>query len=292
MAVARCAIAADLQRSPLRATHWRLPAYLRICGGPVRRNNFPLTRRIMMTEFRKRAFVGILSLASAGLMSVGCSSSSSTTDGGSTGTAGTTGTSSAGTTGTGTAGTTGTVACAAASAALITNFAVDGGAAQVGKPYLGAAATLTAPTASAATGALVMTFATGAATATDNYAYVGLPFNACVDASTYTGVTFNISGTLSAGCTIQSSTVDKEHSATTNGGTCTAANCYASDAIFTLPATAMDVSVPFSTQTGGGAAVGAAVVDPTEILNVQWQINVPTAGCTGTVTVNNVSFTN
>jgi len=256
-----------------------------------------------MTEFRKRAFVGILSLASAGLMSVGCSSSSSTTDGGSTGkagttgstgTAGTTGTGSAGTTGTGTgtAGTTGTVACAAASAALITNFAVDGGAAQVGKPYLGAAATLTAPTASAATGALVMTFATGAATATDNYAYVGLPFNACVDASTYTGVTFNISGTLSAGCTIQFSTVDKEHSATTNGGTCTAANCYASDAIFTLPATAMDVSVPFSTQTGGGAAVGAAVVDPTEILNVQWQINVPTAGCTGTVTVNNVSFTN
>lgn len=256
-----------------------------------------------MTEIRKRAIVGIVGLVSAGLFSMGCSSSSSGSDAGSTGKAGTSGTGSAGTTGTGTgsagttgtgtgsAGTSGTVACAAASAALITNFVADGGAAQVGTPYLGAATGLTAPTASSATGALVMTFATGAATATNNYAYVGLPFNHCVDASTYTGVTFNISGTLSTGCTIQFSTVDKEHSTTTNGGTCTAANCYASDAPFTLPAAAMDIAVPFASQVGGGADPTAAVVDPSGILNVQWQINVPVAGCTGTVTVNSVTFT-
>jgi pilus assembly protein FimV len=243
-----------------------------------------------MTEIRKRAFVGIVGLVSAGLFSVGCGSSSNTTGtAGSSGSAGTSGgggtTGSAGTTG---AGGTTVAACAAAPAALITDFGT--GTAQVGTAYKGAAASLTAPTFDTSTGALVMTFATGAATATDNYAYVGLPFNACVDAHAYTGVKFNIMGTLSTGCTIQFSTVDKEHSTTTNGGTCAATSCYASSSAFTLPSAATDVTVAFASQTGGGADTGAAVVDPTEILNVQWQINVPTAGCTGTVTVDNVTF--
>ncbi len=94
------------------------------------------------------------------------------------------------------------------------------------------------------------------------YLGVGYPFNACVNASAYTGVKFNISGTLTTGCTIQFSVVDKQHSTVANNGTCTEANCYASAKIFPLPATATDVTVLFSEQTGGGAAVGAAAGRP------------------------------
>ena len=107
-------------------------------------------------------------------------------------------------------------------------------------------------------------------------------------------MTFTASGTLSAGCTIQFSVVDKEHSTVANNGTCTEANCYASSKIFALPATPSPVTIKFTDQAGGGAAATAAAVDPTEILNVQWQLNVPAApdagGCTGTFTIDNVAF--
>lgn len=251
-----------------------------------------------MTEIRKRAFVGLLGL---GLISIGCGSSggsgtggTSGSTGGSTGTGGTHTTGTGGTTG-GTGGTTGGAgssgSCAAASAALITDFSATG-VSQVGAFYDGADTGLAKPTV-ATTAGLAVTLDTGAPSTQYPYAYVGLPFKACVDASTYTGVKFNISGSLT-GCTIQFSVVDKEHSTATNGGTCTVASCYPSAKIFTLPATATDVSVAFADQTGGGADPSAAAVDPSEILNVQWQVNVATGdaatGCSGSFTVNNISF--
>ena len=267
-----------------------------------------------MKDIRQRAFVGFIGLAAAGLLSFGCSSSSpSSGTGGSTGhTGGTTGT---GGTGTGTGGEAtggssaggaggGASACAAPTAALITDFSGTGS--QVGSPYKGADTGLTAPTVDTSGSSMVITLATGEPTTMYPYAFVGLPFNACVDAHTYTGVKFTASGTLSpAGCTVQFSVVDKEHSTPTNNGTCTASNCYASSKIFTLPSTATDVSVAFTDQTGGGADPSAAAVDPTEILNVQWQFNVAHGtkadggaadaaatggGCTGTVTIDNVTF--
>ena len=232
-----------------------------------------------MTEIRTRAFVGmfgVLGLCAVGLTSIGCGSESNAT-----GKAGSTG-------GGGTTGST----CTAATAALITDF--GSGTAQVGTPYLGAQAGLTAPTVSTASGALDITLATGAPTMMYPYAYAGLPFNACTSASTYTGVKFKASGTLNTGCTIQFSTVDKAHSTMANNGTCPVADgCYASAKIFTLPATAEDVTVLFADQTGGG--VGGATpapppVTPSEVLNVQWQFNVPTDGCTGSVKIDDVTF--
>lgn len=255
-----------------------------------------------MTDIRKLAFVGLMGLGLATLGSAGCSSSSgSSGTGGSTGTGGTgTGTGgtslTGGTTGAGTGGTAGgaAAACPATPSAVIVDFSGDASAAQVGTPYKGADTGLTVPTVSTTTGALVVDVATGPASTTYPYAYVGLPFNACVDGSAYTGVTFTASGTLSAGCTIQFSVVDKEHSTTANNGTCTVANCYASSKIFTLPATPTPVTVAFTDQSGGGANAGAAAVDPTEILNIQWQLNVPAApdagGCTGNFTIDDVMF--
>jgi hypothetical protein len=255
-----------------------------------------------MKELRQRAFVGLglVGLLSTGLAWMGCSSGSGSSGtggssgatGGSTGSGGTGGGEVGGTSGGGAGG--GAVACAVPTSATITDF---GSTTQVSSPYKGADTGLTVPTVDTSGGKLVVTVDTGSPTTQYPYAYVGLPFNACVDASSYTGVKFNISGTLNAGCTIQFSAVDKEHSTPGNGGTCTAANCYASSKIFTLPSTDTDVSVAFADQTGGGADSTAAAVDPTEILNVQWQLNVPVAvgdagggGCQGSFTVNSVSF--
>ena len=186
------------------------------------------------------------------------------------------------------------MACPATTAAAITDFSGDAGVSQVGTAYKGADTGLTPPTVSTSTGALVVNVATGPASTTYPYAYVGLPFNACVSGAAYTGVTFTASGTLSAGCTIQFSVVDKEHSTVANNGTCTVASCYASSKVFPLPATPTPVTIKFTDQTGGGADATAAPVDPTQILNIQWQLNVPAGadagGCTGSFTIDNVAF--
>jgi hypothetical protein len=204
----------------------------------------------------------------------------------------------------GTAGVTGTgggSACTtvAAGAGAISSFMDGGASVGIGTPYAGAQSGLTSPTFDSSSGALVLTFNTGVPTMQYPYAYVGIPFNACVNASAFTGVKFTASGSLSAGCTIQFSTLDKGHNTVANMGTCSAASCYPSSKIFTLPATAGDVTVNFLDQTGGGANAGAPVVDPTEITGIQWQINPvgPAAAdagggmsCTGTVTIDNVTF--
>jgi len=243
-----------------------------------------------MTDIRTRAFAGIVGLAVAGLLSVGCSSSSGGTGtGGTGGSAGTTG--SAGTSGGG--GTGGAAACVPPTAALITDFGTTS-TSQVGTIYKGADTGLTAPTTDTSSGALVINIDTGVPSTMYPFAYVGLPLNSCTDATSYTGVKFNISGTLNSACTIQFSAVDKEHSTVADNGTCTASSCYPSSKIFTLSSTPTDVMVLFTDQTGGGANAGAATLDATELLNVQWQFNVPTAdgsgGCVGMVTIDNVSF--
>ncbi|HEY8923984.1 MAG TPA: hypothetical protein VIU64_06360, partial [Polyangia bacterium] len=172
-------------------------------------------------------------------------------------------------------------------AALITDFTADG---QVGPVYKGADTGLMAPTVTT-DGSLVMTIDTGMPSGMYPYAYVGMGFKFCFDASEYKGVTFKASGMLSTGCTIQFSTVDKEHNKTTDMGTCTAASCYASSKVFELASSPTAVTVNFADQIGGGADPGAAVVDPTQITAIQWQVNVPaTMGCTGTVTIDDVSF--
>lgn len=222
-------------------------------------------------------------------------SGGSTGSGGSeSGSGGSTG--SGGDSGSGSGGSTAS-ACAAASADLITDF--GSGTAQVGAAYFGADMGLNKPMVDATSGALVITLDTGEGTTETSaypYAYIGLPFNACVDASTYTGVKFTISGTISDGCTLQFSTVDKEHNEPSNNGTCdktmtSGGACYASAKSFTLTSDPTDVTINFADQLNGGAAADAKVVDPTEILGVQWQFNVPVGKtCTAMVTIDNVNF--
>ena len=164
-------------------------------------------------------------------------------------------------------------------------------------PYFGADTGLTKPVVDTSSGALTIMLDSGMATTMYPYAYAGLPFSACTDASAYKGVKFNISGTISSGCTIQFSTVDREHNTVANNGTCdpsTATNmsCYASSMVFSLPSDAGDVTVNFADQMGGGADPNAAAVDATQILGIQWQFNIPADGsCTAMVTIKNVSFT-
>lgn len=170
---------------------------------------------------------------------------------------------------------------------LITDFSADG---QVGPIYQGAQMGLTAPMPKTDSGALVFDLDIGSTTMMYPYAYVGTGFKACLDASEYKGVTFKASGTLSAGCTIQFSTVDKEHNMVKDGGTCTADSCYASSKVFMLASDPTDVTVNFADQTGGAPA-DAKVVDPTQITAIQWQLNPTMAdGCKGTVTIDDVKF--
>lgn len=232
--------------------------------------------------------------SSGGSTGSGGSSSSggSTASGGSTGSGGTS-SGSGGDSGSGSGGSSGS-SCAAVAADLITDF--GSGTYPVSMPYAGAASDLTAPTATVADGALTIDLDSGTSAMMYPYAYVGLPFVACQDASAYKGVKFTISGTLSDMCSIQFSTVDKEHNLVKDNGTCDPAmtsgmSCYASSKIFALSADPTDVTVNFADQTGGGAAADAAVVDPTQILGIQWQLNPPAMGmCKAMVTIKNVMF--
>ena len=237
-------------------------------------------------------------------LTAGCSSDSggTTATGGNTGTGGTGGTAG---NGSGTGGTAGGSSatggnggtqggsCTAASGALISDFSGTGGLVS-GDAYTGGDADGTvAPTADAASGSLVITLNGGDSTNAYPYAYIGLGLDTCTDASAYTSVTFMASGTITGtGCTIQFSVVDKEHNTVANGGTCTAASCYAGGQVFPLAATPTAVTLNFADQPLGGQDAGVtAGVDPTQVLSVQWQVNPPSGtGCTGTVTIDDVMF--
>jgi hypothetical protein len=237
-----------------------------------------------MTEIRKRAFVGIVGLVSAGLFSMGCSSSSSSTDGGAgtTGHAGTSG-GTAGTTGsggaTGSAGTTGTggssAACTAApTSGLIADFMGDGGIEIMGG--LSAYGGVAAPTHTDANGTFEI-MENNPAGAAAQYVGTVLYFSNCVDASAFSGVEFTLSGSV-AGCSIQYSTNDVQHddmSTDPKGGCTLGSACYSPQAsITTVPTTATPVMEPFITTAGGNPS---APTDPTKLTGIQWQFTIAPA---------------
>lgn len=272
-----------------------------------------------MTEIRKRAFVGIVGLVSAGLFSMGCSSSSSTTgSGGTTGHAGTTG-STAGTTGsggaTGSAGATGTggagntVGCAASDApasADIADFTSNDAGIQA-MDGIFTYGDIPKPTYSIA-GNQVNVMDSIQISSAAHYQGFGLYFNGnaagtdCVDAHTYTGIQFDLSGTLTGvGCTMQFSILDSEHADPTtstpadpkSGGI---KGDYAPQlAITTLTSAPTTLKVPYSTPAGG---MPSAAVDPTKLTGVQWQLSVPVATdggateCDWNINITNVKFYN
>jgi hypothetical protein len=270
-----------------------------------------------MTEIRKRAFVGIVGLVSAGLFSMGCSSSSGGTgSGGTTGHAGTSG-GTAGTTGsggaTGSAGATGTggavAGCAAsdvpASATIATFISADGGVQAMDGIF--SYGDTPKPTYSIANNEVNIMDSVQIGSA-PHYQGFGLYFNGntagtdCVDAHAYTGIQFDISGTLTGvGCTMQFSILDSEHADPT---TSTPADPKAGGikgdyapqlAISSLTSNPTTLKVPYSTPAGG---MPAAAVDPTKLTGVQWQLSVPAATdggateCDWNINIANVMFYN
>jgi hypothetical protein len=274
-----------------------------------------------MTDFRKMAFVGLVSLGLATVGSTGCSSSSSSTGtGGSTGSGGT----SSGTGGSHTGGSTGTggaagatVGCAAsdvpASPDIATFATADGGiTAMFGTFTYG---DTPAPIFSI-DGGMVTVTDTVQIDAKNHYQGFGLYFNGnsagtdCVDGHTYTGVQFDMSGSLvGTGCTMQFSINDSEHadSSVLKDPTMPALGpndpkaagpkgSYAPQLAITstqLTATSTPIKVPFTGTAGGSPATP---VDPTKLTGVQWQMTVPIAAdggateCAWTLNLKNVKF--
>jgi hypothetical protein len=294
-----------------------------------------------MTDFRKLAFVGLMGL---GLVSVGCASKSS--DGGTGGSNGSGGSSakggsngsggssakggsggssssggsngSGGTSSTGTGGATATVGCAMsdvpASAEIATFSSADGGIASMYGTYT-----------YGSTPAPTFTIGTGMVTVTDivqvaggpHYNGFGLYMNGnsggtdCVDASSFTGVQFDLSGSLTGtGCAMVFSINDSEHADMTNGTPPDPKaggpkGSYAPQLAITssqLTTAVQTIKVPF-TGTGSpsfanGAASPATAIDPMKLTGIQWQLATPTPAtgdgaateCDWTINLANIKF--
>jgi hypothetical protein len=247
-----------------------------------------------MNRTKTNLMVGMFGIAAVGLMAAtqGCSSTSSS--GGTGGGGGHIVTGSGGSDGGSLSD--GSAACTKITTPLIADFGADGGAGLVtGGAFAFQQSPLMPATFDTSTGALKATFNTGAPTGMYPYAGFGLGFPTCSDVTAFTGVKFNISGTLSAGCTIQFSLTDRVHTTLGTGfGTCTVANgCYAGNKGFTLPATPTDMTILFSDITTAGVPA-TPIVSPDEATGVQWQLNVAggdgSGGCVGDVTIDNVTL--
>ncbi len=258
-------------------------------------------------------------LALAALAPSACSSTNGGGSGGSTGTTATTGTTSTGTTtgttsgGGGTTGTTTTttgtsttttssgsttVGCAMSDAptgATILGSTDDGGLSiNGGLTNYGGAAAPTVTTDS--TGTLTIAESGTAGTAPQ---YVGgvvyMSGNAtgtdCVNASTYTGVEFTVSGTTSTNCTISFSINDSEHTAVsaTDPKASGAAGSYSGSVPVTPTSTPTQQKVTFASIVGG---MPATALDPTKLEAIQWQFTIPpgTGTCDSTLTITGISF--
>jgi hypothetical protein len=283
-----------------------------------------------MTDIRKWAFVGLMSLGAA---SIGCASNNNSTGtGGSNGSGGSSSTGSGGSSSTGSGGSSSTgsggssstgsggsggaaVGCqmsdAPASATIAEFSSADAGvAAMFGTFVYG---DTPKPTGTVGTGSVNVTD-TVAMTATAHYQGFGIYFNGnaagtdCLDGSSYTGIQFDLSGTLTGtGCQMVFSINDAEHGVA--GGTdpkpSGPAGSYSPQLAITssqITSTAMTIKVPFtgsgSPAFSNGAASPATAVDPMKLTGVQWQMAVPAASgdaggaCDWNVNISNVKFYN
>lgn len=125
-----------------------------------------------------------------------------------------------------------------------------------------------------------------------SYAGVGLYFagTTCLDASSYTGVQFDLSGNL-GGCALalgSASSADLDAVVNPGRGSCSssAGACYGPAASVAPGATT--VRVPFASLSGG---MPVGPLDPATLVTVQWQLAPPASGaCSADFTVSNVSF--
>jgi hypothetical protein len=128
---------------------------------------------------------------------------------------------------------------------------------------------------------------------TTQYAGFGIFFDTCVDATlaAYSGVKFTVSGSLSAGCSMQFAHNFSQDAYYVGDpkGSCTAgaSQCYAPSTALTVGAVPANVTVGFGEVTGGNPITA---VDATRLTGPQWQFNVPPAGCTADIVLDDVTF--
>jgi hypothetical protein len=259
--------------------------------------------------------------------STGTAGTSGTGKGGTTGTAGTGqgqagtmgggGNSSGGNSGGGSGGDTGggVKGCTAselapAPAPLISDFSasnVDGGALAVaigGTFTYASPSGAIAPTATPTNGGWHITLTAPGMDAVSQYVGVGIYFNGdstgaeCIDATPYTGIKFDISGTVGGTmCSMQYSTNDSAHqdSTTANadkkaGGP---ANAYAPQAPVTVTTAVQTITMPF---VGTGAPSGGSpmtAISKDKLTGIQWQFTVgpgTTSMCAVDIVIDNVTF--
>jgi hypothetical protein len=129
-----------------------------------------------------------------------------------------------------------------------------------------------------------------------NWEAVNLLFagTACVDASSYTGVKFDLSGDL-GGCALSfgaSASADLSHADVPKMGSCPAddSQCYEPLAPI-VPGTATTIQVPFRSLSFGQPV---AALDPSTLVYLQWLLNPPRDAdggvCTASFTIKNVAF--
>jgi hypothetical protein len=133
------------------------------------------------------------------------------------------------------------------------------------------------------------------AAAGQDWAIAGLYFaeTNCLDASTYTGVRFTISGDLGA-CSLNLSldiSQDLSTQADPGRGSCTASLCYPplSDVTAKLTPPKTTITVPFTALAGGSPVT---TFDASAITSVKWGLLTPAGGggCSATFTVSDVTF--
>jgi hypothetical protein len=115
----------------------------------------------------------------------------------------------------------------------------------------------------------------------NNYDGFGLYYSSpsCVDASSYTGVQFDVSAADLGGCTLAFSINFSADDGATNDptrGSCVASTCYGPSAA--VPPGATSVKIPFASLTGG---VPVATLDAKDIVSIQWQLSAPILGANG-----------
>jgi len=225
---------------------------------------------------------------------------------------GTVGSGQGGTVGSGQGGTVGTTGAGGSSSAgctpmapsmaLITDFSMTSPGMSGGAVFTYKGGGVSGGAVSYGTGGPMVAMTSGAmtlkmntaATAAAQYVGASLYFDNCVDASAYKGIKFSLGGTLT-GCTMQYSTNDSEHtsSSTDTKGSCVATSCYAPQKpIDTIPASPSPMTVLWGDATNAGAP--SSPVDPAKLTSIQWQFTIAagTGSCSGTITIDDISFTN
>lgn len=147
--------------------------------------------------------------------------------------------------------------------------------------------TETKPTLAITSGALSVS-----ASSKGSYTGVVLYMNgpACIDGSGYTGVQFDLNGSLGT-CVLSFGFAfadDLSPASDSQRGICAATNCYGPSVVVASTGTGT-VKEPYTAVSGGSPDMG---VDRQKLTGVQWQLQSPAAGttCSANFTLDNISF--